>query len=112
GISFAEHVQSGKIHVLPIDPAEFSPGELSHRVRTRVQDGARVVVIDSINGYVNALPEERYLAAHLHELLAFLSEKGVATILTLAQHGLLIEVNAPVDISYVADTVVLFRYFE
>ncbi len=69
-------------------------------------------MLDSINGYLNALPEERFLSAHLHELLAFLSEKGIATILTLAQHGFFGAPDAPVNISYVADTVVLLRYFE
>jgi circadian clock protein KaiC len=112
GIPLAEHVQAGNVHLLAIDPAEFSPGELSQRIRMRVDEGARIVVVDSINGYLNSLPEERFLTAHLHELLAFLSEKGVATIMTLAQHGLLHVTNAPVDISYVADTVLLFRYFE
>lgn len=112
GIPLAGHVEAGRVHLLPIDPAEFTPGELSHRVRLQVAQGARVIVVDSINGYLNALPEERFLAAHLHELLAFLSEMGVATILTLAQHGFFGVADLPVNISYVADTVVLFRYFE
>jgi len=111
-IPLSEHVASGRVHVLPIDPAEFTPGELSDRISRQVEQGARVVVLDSINGYLNALPEERFLAANLHELLAYLSEKGVATILTLVQHGLFGAVDAAVNISYVADTVVLFRNFE
>jgi circadian clock protein KaiC len=112
GIPLAEHVDAGRVPLLAVDPAEFTPGELSQRIRRSADEGARVVVIDSVNGYMNSLPEERFLSAHLHELLASLSEKGVVTILTLAQHGLLSVTNAPVDISYVADTVVLFRYFE
>jgi circadian clock protein KaiC len=112
GIPLAEHVEAGTIQVLPIDPAEFTPGELAHRIRRQVEAGARVVVLDSINGYLNALPEERFLTAHLHELLAYLSEKGVATILTLAQQGFFGASDSPVNISYIADTVVLFRYFE
>ncbi len=113
GIPLAQHVDAGKVHLLPIDPAEFTAGELTHVIRTEVGLGARVVVLDSINGYLNALPEERFLSAHLHELLAFLSEKGVATILTLAQHGFFgAASDGPVNISYVADTVVLLRYFE
>lgn len=113
GIPLAEHVKAGMVDLLPIDPAEFTPGELAHRARARVGAGARVIVLDSINGYLNALPEERFLAAHLHELLAFLSESGVATILTLAQHGFFSAASDDtVNISYVADTVVLFRYFE
>jgi circadian clock protein KaiC len=105
-------VHAGRVTVLAIDPAEFSAGELSHRIRERVEEGARVIVLDSINGYLSALPEERFLSAHLRELLAFLSEKGVATIFTLAQHGLLGATESPVDLSYIADTIVLFRYFE
>jgi circadian clock protein KaiC len=112
GIPLAEHVTAGTVQILPIDPAEFSTGELSHRIRAQVGEGARVIVLDSINGYLSALPEERFLAAHLHELLAFLSEKGVATILTIAQHGMFGMDDAPVNISYVADTVMLFRYLE
>jgi circadian clock protein KaiC len=112
GIPLAEHVEAGRVQLLAIDPAEFSPGELSHRIRTRVEQGARVIVLDSINGYLNSLPEERFLTAHLHELFAFLSEKGVVTIFTLAQHGLLGTAVSPIDLSYMADTIVLFRYFE
>lgn len=112
GIPLSQHARNGRAQIMAIDPAEFSPGELSYRVKQRVDDGARIIVLDSINGYLNALPQERFLSAHLHELLAFLSEKGIATILTLAQHGLLATHDTRVEISYVADTVVLFRYFE
>ncbi|HSQ66614.1 MAG TPA: ATPase domain-containing protein [Polyangiaceae bacterium] len=112
-IPLAEHVESGKVQLLPIDPAEFTPGELAYRLRKQVEAGTRVVVLDSINGYLNALPEERFLSAHLHELLAFLSEKGVATILTLAQHGLFgTTLETPENISYIADTLILLQYFE
>lgn len=112
-IPLAEHVESGKVHLLPVDPAEFSPGEFTYRICTQVEAGARLVVIDSINGYMEAMPEERFLSAHLHELLAYLSEKGVATILPLAQHGIFgVSPESPVNISHVADTVVLFRYVE
>jgi circadian clock protein KaiC len=112
GIPLEPHVAAGTVHLLPIDPAEFTPGELAHRLRTQVEEGVRVVVIDSVNGYLNALPEERFLSAHLHELLAYLAEKGVATILTLAQHGFFGVAEGVVNISYVADTVILFRYYE
>jgi circadian clock protein KaiC len=112
GIGLAEGVAAKRVHLAAIDPAEFSPGELSQRMRQQVDEGVRMVVLDSINGYMNALPEERFLAAHLHELLAYLSEKGVVTILTLAQHGLVGGPTSPVEISYVADTVILFRHFE
>ncbi len=105
-------VDQGLVQLVAVDPAEFSPGELANRLRAHVEDGDRIVVIDSLNGYLSAMPEERFLAAHLHELLAFLSEKGVATILTLAQHGFIGSTESPIDISYLADTVLLFRYFE
>lgn len=112
GVPLGQQVDTGKVRLIPVDPAEFSPGELAYRVRMQVEEGARLLVIDSLNGYLNALPEERFLSAHLHELLAFLAEKGVVTILTLAQHGFFGAPDAPVNISYVADTVLLFRYFE
>lgn len=112
GIPLAEHVATGTVEILAVDPAEFSPGELAHRVRLAVERDARMIVIDSLNGYLNAMPEEQFLSAHLHELLAYLSEKGVATVLTIAQHGLFSMNESPINVSYVADTVVLFRYFE
>lgn len=112
-IPLAKQVEAGKVELLPVDPAEFTPGELAHRIRMQVEAGARIVVLDSINGYLSALPEERFLSAHLHELLAFLAEKGVATILTLALHGFFGAVpESPVNVSYIADTVLLLRYFQ
>jgi circadian clock protein KaiC len=111
GMSLRAYVDQGLVDLVAIDPAEFSPGELAHKVRAHVEGGARIVVVDSLNGYLSAMPEERHLTAHIHELLAFLAEKGVATILTLAQHGI-VGVSESIDVSYVADTVVLFRYFE
>jgi circadian clock protein KaiC len=97
-----------------IDPAELSPGEFVHRVRLSVErDHAKIVVIDSLNGYLNAMPEERFLTAQLHELLSYLGGRGVTTIMVVAQHGLLgTHMQTPVDTSYLADSVVLFRYFE
>lgn len=112
GMPLDDYVSEGTIQLLAVDPAEFSPGELAFRLRSLVEDGHRIVVIDSLNGYLSAMPEERFLTAHLHELLSFFSEKGVATILTLAQHGFFESTESPVNISYMADTVVLFRYFE
>ena len=111
GIPLRKYVDAGVVDLVVVDPAEFSPGELAYKLRARVEDGDRIVVVDSLNGYLSAMPEERFLTAHLHELLSFLAEKGVATILTLAQHGFF-GVSDSVNISYVADTVVLFRYFE
>ena len=103
--------------VQTVDAAELSPGEFAHRVRAAVEGsdgtpGAKVVVIDSLNGYLHAMPEERFLVAQLHELLTYLGHKGVVTFLVVAQHGLIGQMQTPIDTTYLADTVVLFRYFE
>jgi circadian clock protein KaiC len=104
---------SGALLIDQIDAAELSPGEFSHRVRARVGDArARTVVIDSLNGYQSAMPEENALVLHLHELLQYLNRQGATTFLTVAQHGLVGDMKAPVDITYLADTVILLRYFE
>jgi circadian clock protein KaiC len=96
-----------------MDPAEISPGELAHRIRVAVlKRDTRMVVIDSINGYLNAMPEERFLNLQLHELLAFLNQQGVITIMVLAQQGLVGVMQSNVDLTYLADTVVILRYFE
>jgi circadian clock protein KaiC len=107
-------LQSGMLTVRQVDPAEMSPGEFAFRVQQAVdREHARVIVIDSLNGYMNAMPEERYLTAQLHELLTYLGRRGVTTILVVAQHGMLgANMRSPVDTSYLADSVVLFRYFE
>ena len=103
----------GRITLQQIDPAEMPPGEFAAAVRAAVErDGARVVVIDSLNGYLNAMPEEHFLTLQLHELLAYLSQQGVLTILIVAQHGLMGAIETPVDISYLADAVLLLRHFE
>jgi circadian clock protein KaiC len=91
----------------------MSPGEFSERVRSCVESlGARTVIIDSLNGYQQAMPEEKQLVLHMHELLQFLNRQGATTFLTVAQHGLVGDMQAPVDVTYLADTVVLLRYFE
>jgi circadian clock protein KaiC len=92
----------------------LSPGQLAHKVRGAVErDRISIVVIDSLNGYLNSVPEERFLTIHLHELLMYLGQQGVATILIGAQHGLIgSHMNAPIDASYLADAVILMRYFE
>ena len=107
-------IANGKVRVHQIDPAELAPDEFTHLVREEVEEnGARVIVIDSLNGYLNAVPEERFLLLHLHELLGYLGQNGVATILVFAQHGLVGNtMQSPVDVSYLADCVILFRYFE
>jgi circadian clock protein KaiC len=104
----------GQVMVRQIDPAEIAPGEFAYMVRRSVeQDGARVVVIDSLNGYLNAMPEDKFLTAQLHELLAYLSNHGVATFLIAAQSGMLgPSMRSPVDASYLADAVVMLRMFE
>jgi circadian clock protein KaiC len=114
GFDLEKHLKSGAITLQQVDPAELSPGEFVSRVCEAVEkEKVRVVVIDSLNGYVNAMPEERFLIIQMHELLSFLNQKGVATFLVVAQHGLIgSNMAAPVDVSYLADTVVLFRYFE
>jgi circadian clock protein KaiC len=113
GIKFKEGTRAGEIMVQQIDPAELSPGEFAWRVRECVErDAARVVVIDSLNGYLNAMPEEKFLTAQLHELLTYLGRRGVTTLMVVAQHGMLGTMQSPVDTSYLADSVVLLRYFE
>ena len=113
-IDLKRHADAGRVAVNQVDPAELSPGELVHRIRKAVDDdGARIVVIDSLNGYLNSMPDEQFLIAQLHELLAFLGQRGVATILVAAHHGLISShMTAPVDASYLADAVLLMRYFE
>jgi circadian clock protein KaiC len=108
------HLKTGRITIQQVDPAELSPGELTHAVREAVvSQGARVVVIDSLNGYLNAMPGERFLIVQLHEMLTFLGQAGVATLLISAQHGILgTQMQSPVDASYLADAVILMRYFE
>ena len=102
------------VRVVRVDPAELSPGEFAHVVRHAVEDdGVRLVVLDSLNGYLSAMPDERHLALHMHELLTYLSLRNVVTLLTLNQHGLASgPVESPVEISYLADTVLVLRYFE
>lgn len=111
-VAISEHIRTGVVQVQQVDPAEISPGELTGRIQAGVDQGAKLVVIDTLNGYLNAMPGEQYLANHLHELSAYLNQQGILTIFTLAQHGLVASLDAPVDLSYLADTVVSLRYFE
>ena len=114
GIQIAEPIRRGLLDLRQVDTGQFSPGEFAHVAVSAVEnDGVKVLAIDSLSGYLSAMPEERFLTTHVHELLSFLSYRNVLTLLTLAQHGLVGEfVQAPVDISYLADTVLLLRYFE
>jgi circadian clock protein KaiC len=103
----------GDVRIEQIDAAELSPGEFSHRVRSTVdQHKIKTVIIDSLNGYQAAMPAENSLILHMHELLQYLNRQGTATFLTMAQHGLVGDMKAPVDLTYLADTVILLRYFE
>ena len=106
--------RSGRIRVQQIEPGELSPGEFSHRVRADVDErGARVVLIDSINGYLHAIPQSDSPLARMHELLSYLNERGVATLIVLAQHGIVgTSMQTPLDVSYLADTVMMLRFFE
>ncbi len=114
GIEMQSQVEAGRVKLQQIDPVELSPGEFAHTVsRAVMQDGVRVVVIDSLNGYLQAMPEERHLIVQMHELLTYLNQQGVVTLLVTAQHGFLgSAMTTPIDVSYLADTVLLFRYFE
>jgi circadian clock protein KaiC len=113
GLPLQPALDAGLILFQQIDPAEMSPGEFASIVRNRVeQDKARVVVIDSLNGYLNAMPDGRFLILQMHELLTYLAQQGVLTILVLAQHGMVGPVETPVDISYLSDAVLMLRYFE
>jgi circadian clock protein KaiC len=106
------YLATGTISLNQVDPAELSPGEFAHSVRRAVEAGSTMIVIDSINGYHSAMPEEHHLSAHLHELLAFLNQRRVITLVVMTQAGLIGDVSSPVDLSYLADTVILLRYFE
>jgi circadian clock protein KaiC len=113
GMPLAEYVDQGLIAVNQVDPAQLQPGQFAKLIRDAVENGVRLVVIDSLNGYLNAVPEERFLLLHLHELLSYLGQSRVATILVFAQHGLLgSAMQSTIDVSYLADCVILFRYFE
>jgi circadian clock protein KaiC len=113
GIDLEKMVQSGKLEIQQVDAAELSPGEFTARVRrcAEVHD-AKTIVIDSVNGYQAAMPGENALILHIHELLQYLNRQGATTLLTVAQHGLVGDMRTPVDVTYLADTVVLLRFFE
>ena len=114
GLDIKKHVDSGKLFLRQVDAAELSPGQFVHEIRELVErHDVKVVIIDSLNGFLNAMPGEKFLAMQLHELLGYLSQNGASTVMTVAQHGFVgANIDAPVDVSYLADTVLLFRYFE
>jgi circadian clock protein KaiC len=112
-LDLAPSLQSGRLRIEQMDPAQISPGELAFRIRQSVEnEGTRVVVLDSLNGYVTAMPHEEFLHLHLHELLSYLNQQGVMTVMVLAQHGLIGSMGTPIDVSYLADSVIITRFFE
>jgi circadian clock protein KaiC len=114
GIDVRPHVASGKIVIQRVDPAEMSPGELVALVQQHVEnEDVRMVILDSLNGYLQSMPGEQFLAVHLHELLAYLGNRGVLTLMVLAQAGTIgVPLQSVVDVSYLADNILLLRYFE
>jgi circadian clock protein KaiC len=114
GVHLKKLVDDGKISITQVDPAELSPGEFAHSIRRATEsDTTTILVIDSLNGYLNSMPDEKFLIVHLHELLTYLGQKGVATILISTQAGIIgPQMTSPIDASYLSDAVLLLRYFE
>jgi circadian clock protein KaiC len=114
GIDLRQQVEAGRVKIREVDPAELSPGEFVQAIRQAVEeDGSSIVVIDSLNGYLKAMPDEQFLTVQLHELFTYLAHRGVATLLVAAQHGLIgSQMVSAVDASYLADAIILLRYFE
>jgi len=113
GFDLSEMREAGKLMIEQVDAAELSLGEFAHRVcRCVDREGTRVVAIDSLNGYQAAMPEEQYVFLQLHELLQYLNRRGAATFLTLAQHGMIGDMKQTIDVTYLADTVIMLRFFE
>ena len=113
GIDLAAMQHQGSLILVQVDAAELSPGEFAHRVRDAVERrGASTVVIDSLNGYQQAMPDEQFLLLHLHELATYLNRRGVCSFVTVAQHGVLGEMRTSVDMTYIADALLVLRYFE
>jgi circadian clock protein KaiC len=113
GIDLEAMRDAKKLFIEQMDAAEVSPGEFSHRVRGCVdREGIRIVAIDSLNGYQAAMPEEQFVILHLHELLQYLNRQGAGTFLAVAQHGMIGDMKQTIDVTYLADTVIMLRYFE
>ena len=113
GMPLEPHIESGLLEILPLDPAEMSPGQFVNMVRDAVETrGAGMVVIDSLNAYLQAMPGAKFLLLQMHELLSFLNQQGVITLLVLGQHGIVGDVRSDLDLSYLSDAIVLFRFFE
>lgn len=114
GMDFEPYLTSGAFQLVQVNLADLSPGEFAYHVKRAVEDkGSTFIVIDSLNGYLNGMPSERFLLIHMHELLGYLGKKGVVTLLTIAQHGMVgSAMNSPIDVSFLADSVILLRFFE
>lgn len=113
GMPLEPFLESGLLQMEQIDPADMSPGEMTSGIQQAVEEaGARIVVIDSLTGYLNAMPEENFLILQMHEILTYLNQRDIVTLLLLANHGLVGQMNTPLDITYLSDTVLLLRYFE
>jgi circadian clock protein KaiC len=113
GIDIESHLAKGRLRLDQVDPAELSPGELVGRVRAAVEDeDVAIVALDSLSGFLNAMPEEHFMLLQMHELLTYLNQQGIITFLLLAQHGLVGQMQSAVDLTYLSDTVILLRYFE
>lgn len=113
GMELKPFVQSGMLRIEEPDPTETTPGSMAHCIREAVErDGVKVVALDSLNGYLQVMPQERFLTVHMHELLAYLNRNGVLSLLCMAQHGLLEDMRVPAEVTYLADTVIIMRYFE
>jgi circadian clock protein KaiC len=113
GIELSAFVDAGLLDIQQIDPSNVSPGELSALIRTAVErDDARMVVIDSVTGYLNAMAEEQFVVLQMHEILTYLNQQGVVTVMVLAQHGMVGHMASPIDLTYLSDSVVILRFFE
>jgi circadian clock protein KaiC len=113
GMEVQPHIESGQLQVRQIDPAELSPGEFASWVRRAVErEGVSFIVIDSLNAFMQSMPGEKYLLLQMHELLSYLNQQGVITILVLGQHGIIGDIRSDVDLSYLSDGILMFRYFE
>ena len=113
GMDLAPHIEAGRLVITQLDPAEVSPGEFATMVREAVEErGSAFVIIDSLNAYLHAMPGEEFLILQMHELLSYLNQRGVTTLLVLGQHGVVGEVRTDVDLSYLSDCILLFRFFE
>ena len=113
GVDLEEMRAKGALTLIQVDAAELSPGEFTHRVRDCVEGrGATTIMIDSLNGYQAAMPDEQFVILHMHELLTYLNRRGVSTFVTVAQHGLMGDMRSPIDMTYLADSVLLLRFFE